>query len=674
MIKYKIEGQYLDQFTEEEFAVTKAISKIGEIDLRHGDFSTSFKVPLTAKNIAILRYTPELNNLSKLDNFKRYNGDLVEDDVVVSDGYYQVTGFNATKKEATLNFFGGNSEWFDLLKDRYINDVIENTEYSYDLIDSNHLFTRQNIVNSWDGNLPYFYFLCDNGSNSDKIMPKTALSDWQVSYYQSYIFNRIFDSVGIKTKGTLFNDADFYDTVIASNKNLIEVKGELNRLTEYTLGATSSEITHEGTTPRNDISFDQNGENEQWSGTTFKAANNITQVRFRARVVVQKNAFITGMDMYYNRNGSAYVLVPMTDEGVINLNERSFYQEIVLNNINAGDIIKIEYAYKASTISRQAVLRKFSRFEIEEIGVQPQVTASEVIPKIKQTDFIKDIMISNGVVSQYDVVTRTLTLDKFEGIDDNRVNAPDWSRMIDLSKDVSVNYTKILSNYGKKSIIAYADDTDNDIQLKVFKETVGEGLGDGIIFVDNDFLSDEKTVYKSPYAATITHETFENDGYYLPFIPTLSPSNEANDVKPRKLLAKKIDVRAFNTVGSTNVEIENIPYTECGYAYFAKRILNGTGNQDLNSMSYGFLYSNTKDQMDIGETLLERNYNLYKKILNDPFYVSLYMNLTALDVQQVDFLTPIFLDYQYDSGYYYIDSIEQYKGDGTTTKVNLVKI
>ena len=116
MIKYKIEGQYLDQFTEEEFAVTKAISKIGEIDLRHGDFSTSFKVPLTARNIAILRYTPELNNLSKLDNFKRYNGALVEDDVVVSDGYYQVTGFNATKKEATVNFFGGNSDWFDLLK------------------------------------------------------------------------------------------------------------------------------------------------------------------------------------------------------------------------------------------------------------------------------------------------------------------------------------------------------------------------------------------------------------------------------------------------------------------------------------------------------------------------------------------------------------------------------
>ena len=41
MIKYKIEGQYLDQFQDEEFAVTKAISKIGEIDLRHGDFSTT---------------------------------------------------------------------------------------------------------------------------------------------------------------------------------------------------------------------------------------------------------------------------------------------------------------------------------------------------------------------------------------------------------------------------------------------------------------------------------------------------------------------------------------------------------------------------------------------------------------------------------------------------------
>ena len=106
----------------------------------------------------------------------------------------------------------------------------------------------------------------------------------------------------------------------------------------------------------------------------------------------------------------------------------------------------------------------------------------------------------------------------------------------------------------------------------------------------------------------------------------------------------------------------------------SKVYLNGVGNQSLNDLTDNCLYTNKNDRFFVGETLLERNYNLYRKILNNPFYVSLNLNLSSLDVQSVDFLTPIYLEYKYDSGYYYIDSIEQYKGDGSTTKVNLVKI
>jgi hypothetical protein len=144
MIKYRVNGEYLDQFDNaKDFAVTKQISKIGEIDLRHGDYSTGFKVPLTANNARILRYVSELNSYStnsntlginpldtnpsgrnifsqtltteNPDKFDRFNGQLVQDDVVISDGYYQVKGFNPIKKEIDVRFFGGNSDWFDLL-------------------------------------------------------------------------------------------------------------------------------------------------------------------------------------------------------------------------------------------------------------------------------------------------------------------------------------------------------------------------------------------------------------------------------------------------------------------------------------------------------------------------------------------------------------------------------
>ena len=76
----------------------------------------------------------------------------------------------------------------------------------------------------------------------------------------------------------------------------------------------------------------------------------------------------------------------------------------------------------------------------------------------------------------------------------------------------------------------------------------------------------------------------------------------------------------------------------------------------------------------MGNTLLDKYYNLQNKILNAPIFLSINLDLKDLDIEKIDFLTPIWIETQIDSGYYYINEISQYKGDGSTTKVNLIKI
>ena len=76
----------------------------------------------------------------------------------------------------------------------------------------------------------------------------------------------------------------------------------------------------------------------------------------------------------------------------------------------------------------------------------------------------------------------------------------------------------------------------------------------------------------------------------------------------------------------------------------------------------------------MGSTLLDKYYNLQNKILNAPIFLSINLDLKDLDIENIDFLTPIWIETQIDSGYYYINEISQYKGDGSTTKVNLIKI
>ena len=685
MIKYKIEGQYLDQFQDEQFAVTKAISKIGEIDLRHGDFSTTFKVPLTAKNVEILRYTPELNNRSNLDNFKRYDGQLVEDDAVISDGYYQVTGFNPTKREASIKFLGGNSDWFDLLKDRYINEEYKasdgfNNPYYLDFLE--HDYTSDSIINSWNDFENYFYYLFDNGQNSGQtITSNTNRSDWNVGYFKHSILKNIFDSVDIKTQGSLFSDPEFINEVISGKSSIEEVINKDDRTSTFLMPQDVYEISNEGQ-GWTKLNFTEGTYNSQWDGNKFTAANDINDLKIYVTINCIPNSLVSDLKVRYRKNGGAWQ-TPVSLPLIVNAGDNQTYSAYLYNSfftgVLVGDSFEFEFAFVGAVQTTYfARGGASSSFRFIEEGVFGKVQASGLMPNIKQTDFIKDIMFRFGVVSQYDVKTKTLTLDKFENIDTNRILAPDWTNKIDLSKDVDVDYTKILSNYGKRSVFSYEDD-ENDSRNIIFKSAFTYVFGSGIINIDNDFLSDEKEVYKSPFASTLNEYTF-GAKWYLPFIPyqkiESGSTYEAQEVKARLLKVYKLPVSSFNNDSKTSLTIDfSASQDEVGYAFMGKTILVDVATNELNAIYSNSLFGNIGNQMTGSRnTLIDRNYNLYQKILNDPIYVSLYMNLTALDVQQVDFLTPIYLEYQYDSGYYYIDSIDQYKGDGTTTKINLVKI
>ena len=120
MIQMIINGQTLDLFKNEVFALSKAISKLGEFDLRHGDVSIKYKLPITNKNAAILGYVTNLNNHNKTV-FKRLEGELRQDESVSYQvAYFQVLKINP-RKSIEVRFYGGNSEWFDLINDRDIN-------------------------------------------------------------------------------------------------------------------------------------------------------------------------------------------------------------------------------------------------------------------------------------------------------------------------------------------------------------------------------------------------------------------------------------------------------------------------------------------------------------------------------------------------------------------------
>ena len=714
MIKLIVEGQQLDLFKNEVFAISKSIAKIGDINLRHGDVSINFKVPSTAKNNLIFRYISNLNN-NNIGAFKRFEGVVLDGQSVISRGYYQVLKTKPLAKEIELRFYGGNSDWFDLIKDRSINKTYLNqsnnpNSNSYDLDYLNHSFTEDNIILSWDNSDGYVYFPVDTSKNSLKNNNTFERDDFQLGMFQHTIVENIFNSINIKLSGNLFNDPLYYNTLVNLPKDISSFD-LLNNAKRFT-NVSGNQISKDTYSP---IIFNKSDYDAQWNGGKFTSSYDVANLDFKLQYQALRGNFYVGLygqlevRCSYTINGIVQTPIlitlteltnkPVTDPSTGGAAIAFTFDEedINFNNVKVGDTFDFEIrntgqgtpAFEGFWFSQIGIdygnyrVDSFLKYTLD--GVTAAYNITDTIPDINQATFIKDVMFRFGCVSQYDAANRTLSINKFDSIEDNKVRGIDFTSKVDLSNGIDVDFIKLLQKYFKTTYIKYVQD-DNDSYGLLNKAVFKIGLGDGQINIDNDNLTDEGTIYESVFSATSQIWTFPKslDGtndlahFYLPVMSLYDGAEEPRDLKPRLLVyAGKISVEQFNKNNYSSINLSGAQ-SNVGYAFFAKEILEDSGvvdkglNGNLDTQS--FQHYTGQGSAYMGNTLLSKYYSLQSKILNTPIFISINLNLNDLDMESIDFLTPIWIETIVDSGYYYINEISQYKGDGSTTKVNLIKI
>jgi len=723
MIKFRIGTEYLDQFDKKEsFAISKAISKIGEINLRHGDRSTGFKVPLTAKNTRLLNYSTILSSSTNNQTFTKIFGQVVENDVVVGDGYFQVIKYNPYKKEVDLRFYGGNTDWFSNLKDRKINQN-ETGENAYNVSDFDLYITPENIeanINNGivDADNPYKFFLIDNNkdstrNNTNEVTIETEIDDYQIGFSQGAIFDKIFESQNIKLEGNLFEDPFYYNTLISSSYNVLN-KAEIQAsgVFRYTFSHVQGEpyptqtIPYDQTGTKGTLEFNGGNPDPEFNGVEFTFLGDADNVLFDYNLNVKiapsfTDPFNIKYDVYLNGGIIATdQLATITGSGAFR-NAKCSYP---FASVNDGDVIRFEFNTDAPPLA-SLVIAYGSTFDVYFENYTKRSYAKDLIPELTQSEFVKDVLVQFGCVTQYNQKKKVLTCNTFNVIEDNKRNAKDYSDKIDLSSDPIVDVTKLVSNYARNSyfVYEYADDSDNLNEL--YKALSNYNYGTGVLKINNAFLDDEKDFYTSPYSPTQMVETFPssdpenlaNPSYqlgnmFLPFVPIYSinsvdtsgnVSYDDNDLNPRKYYflgniniasAYKGNVTSLNIASTTNVTVLPLVYFDKSkYSFIDSEI-----NERLEVLSYGILSdlnSSTGGQNDLEKvTLIDKYYSFQKKILDKPIYLEIHLRLTPLDIQNIDFFTPIWLNFGLDSGHYYIDEISQYQGSNKSTKVKLVKI
>lgn len=147
-------------------------------------------------------------------------------------------------------------------------------------------------------------------------------------------------------------------------------------------------------------------------------------------------------------------------------------------------------------------------------------------------------------------------------------------------------------------------------------------------------------------------------------------------VTPRILLHHgSVNIDSFSNYTDYTLYGAGGSETDISYASFYNRQL---GFNELDSLpSLAFSRPNIMPDIGLNDnskegTLDGQNYQSINKVLNKPFMLKAYFRLTRTDLINLDFKKPIFLE-QYNS-YFYLNKIDQYFGDGSSTPVELVKI
>lgn len=275
--------------------------------------------------------------------------------------------------------------------------------------------------------------------------------------------------------------------------------------------------------------------------------------------------------------------------------------------------------------------------------LKPEVTFGTLIdyanllPKIKCSDFLKDICIRFGLILNVNEDLKKVYFNKLDAIINNIPNAIDWSNKLDESNNPESTFK--YDNYGQNNSIKHKED------LSIINLPTGT---DYSFSISNANLELSKVIYESPFSASdeIIFDT-----------------------------TKTLQIALYDTFKSkfSKQVAYRIAFTEIVTGLF--KFTDGTTTSSyIDTHRLWFIdQSNTNQAMGFGTNLIQKNSNFLISTLQNLRIVKADFNLNILDIINLDYFTPVYIN-QFQA-YFFISSINQFNyTNPNLTEVELIKL
>ena len=695
--------------------INKSIADIREPESRSSDWSKTFTLPGTKANNKLFTHLFDLNlsirNTSATNFNPDFNPNLKADALLQVDEVTQIQGFirllgikvnDLNQIEYECSMHGQLADLTAKIADAKLSDL-SFTEY-------NHIMNDTNIFNSWDtsiiknssgfvnfsGGAPigegYVYTWLDNGKYADYSRFQT--DDMSICLYAKTVVDKIFSGAGYTySSGSFFNTALFKRLVIPcqtqfpvlpeaeiqsrqflvqkSSGQAVTIPQKITFQTEITdpsnqFNTTTSEFTV-GKTGQYDLFIYNNSTLTVGFTGVYPTG---TAIYFSCIYSIYKNGVRVAV-----RNGQQVAQTVTGGSIPISFDETILVGENLA--LTAGDVVSIlldnievnepPYPTKKLIASAPSIANfsfqqntgsKFYNQIVDAPGYGNTLDfAGFFSEETKQAEFLRWVFrMFNLYVEPTDISNQLLILPR-EEFYTNTVR--DWTRKRDLSQPLDIIPMGELE--ASRYIFSHAEGDDNG--NKEYKADYNRTYGDRQIFVQNDFVKDEKKI-ETGFGASLLM-TYAKDDKVLTYIDN-GDNGTFNTGKLRILQYAPIACNSYSIIlGKVSLFSTGIT-TKTKYPYTGHLDNPKASAVDINfglprfiGLPPGTAVTNNNLFNQYWSKYMQEITDKDSKIVRGAFY------LTPADMEQLSFRDLYF----FDNNYFRLNKIEDY--DPINPSVNI---
>lgn len=595
---------------------TLQANDFSEVQYRQSNYSNQIELPDTPNNVKNLEYLGVIGNTSRAPYTKlvvRYIVDGVE---LVREGKGVLK--QTIDKKYKLVIYDGGIGLSSLLGDELLSDIVvpleEQRYMSYDDFYSGMKNTSEGLILAIDEKETNF------------------VNTTSFYFYVHTAFERIFANKGFTIESDFTNNnADFKSRVFSMGEGWDQTQ-KTEVINDF--GTVTGTTQHAGSVlpPLTESKIIY----------TYTSSSTIDNLAFKFYTTVAKGNFgnPTLFGIRAEKNGN-YITqknldVPLgvTQDGLPADNSVSF---VFIVDIEPGDIIELTVLASGKSSSPYNY-RYDLNWNLNIVSDRSYWTTNPktLFPEVTQLNFVKDIIQRFNLMFSIDSRAKKIKLQTSEEVLNDYASAENWSNKFVSDKSETYN-----SSFARENWFRYSQDDDSN------------PVGNGVLVVDNENLPETKTVLTSIFKSTnsISAERVE-------FPIALWDEPEQGETGETK--AKKDTPRLFRVKNETAKEVK-VALTPQIYIDY-KSLVPAKRTTNLTRLSF----TEVSYQEEVN-----KYYVKYKSVLDNYKKKTLEVNLSLVDIYQIDFFK---LKYFEQLGkYYYLNKVSNFKPN-QTTQIELIEV